>query len=606
MTELLALAQEFPTTDESAWRALVDATLKGADFDKRLVTRTADGVAIQPLYAPGDASAAPRRIAASAERPWDLRVATRHPDPAKANAELLKDLEGGAASVLLAIDPSGAEGVAIGDAAGMRRALDGLLLDLAPVALEAGWLGPAAADWLAEACPAEAAPAFHLDPLSAFARSGSSPGPVESHLVAAATTAVRLSGDLPNASLFLASGRVAHEAGGGEAHELGFALAAALAYAKALARAGMPLGDALPRIVVGLSADADYFLTISKLRAARLLWAKLASALDAPGAKATIEARSSRRMLTAVDPWVNLLRLTGAGFGAAAGGADAVILDPFTDAIGLATTFARRQARNTQLVLMEESHLGRVADPAGGAGYIETLTDQLARAGWRVFQGVERAGGIIAALEAGDFQREVAAARDARRKAVASRKSGLVGVSEFPNLVEAPVAVEQVDASAFALPAPGSRRPGPDGRCESLTPIRWSEPFEALRNRAGPDTKALVALLGPAAEHSARLGFASNLLSAGGVTPVPGQVGDGGGYRVAVIAGSDERYAAEAADAARALKAAGVALVLLAGRPGELEAALKEAGVDLFVFAGGDALADLQRVHAALGTGAAE
>jgi methylmalonyl-CoA mutase len=458
------------------------------------------------------------------------------------------------------------------------------------------------ADHLAALCrptPA-AAPAFHLDPLSAFARSGASPGPVESHLVSAATTAVRLAGHLPNASLFLASGRPAHEAGGGEAQELGLALAAALAYAKAGTRAGLSMERAFRGIVLGLSADADTFVTIAKLRAARALWARLTAACGVEGAQAVIEARSSRRMLAAVDPWVNLLRLTAAGFGAALGGADAVILDAFTDPLGLPTAFARRQARNTQLVLMEEAHLGRVADPAAGSGYVESLTDQLARAGWAVFQAIERQGGVVRALESGAFQAEVAAVRDRRLQDVARRKAGLIGVSEFPNLSEAVVAVEDADPAVFARPAPTVRLPGPDSGCEPLAPIRWAEPFERLRGRdASRPVRAYVAALGPAAEHAARIGFTRNLLGAGGVDAAVGPPDGYDGAPAAVLAGADERYAAEALQTARALKARGARLVLLAGRPGPREAEFKDAGVDGYVYAGGDALAALERVHAA-------
>jgi methylmalonyl-CoA mutase len=223
----------------------------------------------------------------------------------------------------------------------VARVLDGVLLDVAPVALDAGFLGPKAADWLGAA--AKGAPsaqlAFHLDPLSAFAETGVSPGPIEAHLISAATVAARLAEPYPKASLFLASGRTAHEAGGGEALELALAAAAALAYAKALTRAGLPVADAFERIVLGLTVDADYFLSLAKLRAARRVWARLAAACGA-AAPARIEARSSGRMLTAADPWTNLIRLTAAAFAGAAGGADAIVLGAFTDALGAPTAFA--------------------------------------------------------------------------------------------------------------------------------------------------------------------------------------------------------------------------------------------------------------------------
>ena len=370
---------EAPDATREDWLTLVRRTLKDKDVTS-LTHRTADGLTIEPLYtdenAPGGRAVA-RFNPRDAERPWDLRAATGHPSPDAANAEILADLDGGAASVLIGIDPSGEAGVAVGSAEGLARALDGVILELAPVGLDAGFLGVQAADWLADA--AKSSPAaqlmFHLDPLSAFAEAGRSPGPIEAHLIASANAGARLSAPYPKASLFLASGRVVHEAGGAAADELGFMAASALAYAKALVRAGLSLDDAFAGITLGLAADAHYFKTVAKLRAARIIWERIIEAcgIDVP---ARIEARSSRRMLAAQDVWTNMLRLTIAGFGAATGGADAVVLGSFTDPLGLPTAFARRQSRNAQLVLMEEAHVGAVADPGRGAhGSSNRLTD---------------------------------------------------------------------------------------------------------------------------------------------------------------------------------------------------------------------------------------
>jgi methylmalonyl-CoA mutase len=437
------------------WLTLVRRTLKDKDVTS-LTHRTADGLSIEPLYTDENAPAAARLRfnPRDAERPWDLRAATGHPSPDAANAEILADLDGGAASVLIRIDPSGEAGVAVGSADGLARALDGVILELAPVGLDAGFLGVPAADWLADA--AKSSPAaqlmFHLDPLGAFAQAGRSPGPIEAHLIAGANAGARLSAPYPKASLFLASGRVVHEAGGAATDELGFMAASALAYAKALVRAGMSLDDAFAGITLGLSADAHYFKTIAKLRAARIIWERITGACGVQ-APARIEARSSRRMLAAQDVWTNMLRLTIAGFGAATGGADAVVLGCFTDPLGLPTAFARRQSRNAQLVLMEEAHVGAVADPGRGAWFIESLTGQLARAGWASFQAIEAAGGAVRALEAG---------------AVAAERVDdppVVGVSVFPNANDTPPMVETVNAAEFAVETPSPRLPGPDSTC---------------------------------------------------------------------------------------------------------------------------------------------
>jgi len=477
MSDAPTLAAGFPAATAADWRALVEKTLKNAPLES-LQSATAEGLAIAPLYAGGQTQAVvfpPRPH--DAERPWDVRVSSSQPDPAAANAEILRDLEGGAASVILAIDPSGQAGLAVGSPEGLARALQGVMLELAPVGLDAGFLGPQAADWLGSA--AKSSPTarllFHLDPLSAFAEAGESPGPMESHLVSAATVAARLTQAYPQAGLFLASGRVVHEAGGGEAGEIAFAAAAALAYAKAMVRAGLSMDEAFGGIVLGLAADADYFTTIAKLRAARAVWARITAACGSQ-APARIEARSSRRMLAVRDPWTNMLRLAAAAFGGAVGGADAVLLGAFTDAIGAPTAFARRQSRNTQLVLMEEAHLGRVEDPAAGSGYVEALTDEIARAAWSALQAIEARGGLIDALTEGHVAAKIAkvcAARDA------AGPPKIVGVTAFPPTADAPVEVAVL--TAVPVEAPSTRLPGPDGHCPPLAPIRLAAPYEAAQ-----------------------------------------------------------------------------------------------------------------------------
>lgn len=471
---VLSLADDFPPAPREEWLSLVEKTLKGQTFDEALVSRTVNGLAIQPLYT--EAPTNPRDLRTrDAARPWDLRTLVAHPDPKQANAEILKDLEQGAASVLIRIDPTGQNGVAVASADDLARVLDGVLLDLAPVALEAGFLGPKAADWLAAlAKGAPNAPlALHMDPISAFARTGAAPGPTESHLISAATVGARLHAIHPRAQLMLASGTVVHEAGGGEAEELAVMSAAAIAYARALVRAGLSMEDAFGSITLGVSVDGEYFTGVAKMRAAKVLWARLTAACGVTVAP-TIEARSSHRMLTKKDPWTNLLRLTAAGFAAAVGGADAVVLGAYTDALGLPTTFARRQARNTQLVLMEEANLGRVADPAGGAAYLETLTDQIARAAWGGFQAIEAEGGLIEALSKGEVAKAVFATRDAWL----ARPQKILGVTAFPNADEKPVEVETPDVAAFAKAVPELRIPGPAAACPALTPMRLAAAHE--------------------------------------------------------------------------------------------------------------------------------
>ncbi|MFI4933139.1 MAG: methylmalonyl-CoA mutase family protein [Caulobacterales bacterium] len=466
-TSAIEPSAAFPPASREDWLTLVERTLKGAPLES-LTSRTLERLPIQPLYEPAARPPLPARLT----RGWDVRAIVRHPHPASANAEAVQDLAGGASSLLLRIDPRSQAGVAVASAEALADVLEGVLLDLAPVALDAGFLGAKAADWLAAAAKgAPAAPLlFHMDPVSAFAQAGASPGPMAAHLIACANVGARLTAPYPKAGLFLASGRAAHEAGGGEALELALAMASALAYAKALTRAGLPTLAAFERIVLGLAVDADYFVGVAKLRAARLVWAKLTAACGAE-VPARIEARSSARMLTAADPWTNMIRLTAAGAAAAVGGADAVALGAFTDALGLPTPFARRQARNAQLVLMDEANLGRVIDPAAGSGYVEALTDELARAAWERLQMIEAAGGVIAALEGAFIASQAHEARTELARRIESRELRVLGVTDFRTDDARPVDLAEAgDIPAGEAPSP--RLPGPDSRCPPLTPIR--------------------------------------------------------------------------------------------------------------------------------------
>lgn len=458
--------------DAQAWRDAAARALKGGPFE-RLVTRTLEGLEIEPLY---DADTAPPRSSvlgrARREPGWDIRACVDHPDPARANDLALEALRGGCASILLRIDPTGRDDVAL--------ALEGVLLDAAPVAVDAGFRGPLVAQWLGElakGAPA-AALAFHLDPLGAFAEAGESPGPIEAHIGKSAEAAVRLGRTYPRASLFLASGRVVYEAGGSAVQELGVMAAAALAYVKALAAAGLSVEEAFARLTLGLAVDADVLVSLAKVRAARELWGRLAAACGA-AAPARIEARSSARMLTAVDPWTNLLRLALAGFAGAAGGADALVLGAFTDALGRPAEPARRLARNTQLILMQEAGLAHVEDPAAGAWAIEALTDQLARQAWGVFQAIERQGGLIAALSSGLIAVDVGKVCEARRAAIAGAELSILGVSLYPDLDPAPVTVDDAETIPVAAP-PDVRMPGPDSRCPPLRPHRIAETAELV------------------------------------------------------------------------------------------------------------------------------
>jgi len=613
-TEDLRLAADFAPATQDDWRKLVDGVLKGAPFEK-LVGKTYDGIRIDPIYsrAKGAAPIAGRAAAA----PWQIMQRIDHPDAGEANAQALHDLENGATGLaLIFAGANGAHGFGLDPSPeAIAKILDGVFFD-AGIALELQ-IGPQsrmAAIHVAELvkrkgfAPVSCDIRFGLDPLGACVVWGSSPY-AWAEIVPAVTGAVQgLAGMGFRSPIVAADGRVVHDAGGSEVQELAFAMAAGVAYLRAIEQSGIALDAARGMIYVRLAADADQFLTLAKFRAMRLLWARIEQACGLTPKPLFIAADTSWRMLTQRDAFVNMLRATMATFSAGLGGANAITVLPHTLARGLPDPFARRVARNTQLVLLEESNLAKVSDPAAGSGGIEALTCELCDAAWTLFQETEKAGGLFAALEQNVIQRKVAATRAAREANIAKRRDVLTGASEFPNLHEADIAV--LDARPIVLPSYGEAK----YKFDALAPMRLAAPFEALRDksdailkRTGSRPKIFLANLGSAADFTARATFAKSFFEAGGIEAVDSEgfanaaalaaAYQASGADLACLCSSDKAYAAHAVAAAGGLKAAGARYIYLAGRPGEQEAALRSAGVGDFIIAGGDALTVLRDAY---------
>jgi methylmalonyl-CoA mutase len=608
--EELAFASEFPAATRDAWLKLVDGVLKGAPFEKRLVSRTYDGLTIQPLY---ERAADARPIAARTPgAPWIVMQRVDHPDPAAANEQALIDLENGATGLTIVCKGSiHANGYGLDSSLEtLERVLEGIYLD-AGVAIDFNVTAEtrdAAKNVAAMVRKRGIAPESiemraALNPLGHTAATGLPLRPWKELAPIFAGLVKEFADEGFRGPFAVADGRVIHNAGGSEAQELAFVLANAVTYLRALEANGVALDAARRMIYFRLATDADQFLSLAKFRAIRKLWARVEQACGVTPAPVHVSAETAWRMMTRRDPYVNMLRATVAVFAAGLGGADAITVLPFTSAIGLPDAFARRVARNTQLVLLEESNLAKVSDPAAGAGGIEDLTDQLCAGAWSLFQEIEKAGGAAAALEQGLLQAKVAAARAEREKNVARRKDALTGTSEFPDIHEAAVHVLDVP------PSPASAT-----SAAALSRIRLAEPFENLRDASdrmlaatGSRPKVFLANLGKLADFTARTLFAKNFFEAGGIEAV---TNDGfasrdemvaafkaSGAKLVCLCSSDKVYAAEAADAAKALSAAGASHIYLAGRPGELEAALKAAGVQDFIYVGGDVLATLRAAH---------
>jgi methylmalonyl-CoA mutase len=605
--ETLSLTADFPAATREDWRKLVDAVLKGAPLE-RLESTTYDGLSIEPLAErrPGAWPVAARPGAT----PWQVLTRIDHPDPAQANTIALRELASGANGLLLVFAGAvGEHGFALpATEAALARALEGVDLATAGVELDLS----AAAAAMIDAALARGLASLQRsnirlahNPLGSQAIAGATARPWRDEAPHFARRLAALAREGLGGRLAVADGRVIHNAGGSEAQELAFVLGSALAYLRALDAEGVALDQARRMIFFRLAADADQFLTIAKFRALRKLWARIEDACGLAAEPGFVSAETAWRMMTRRDPHVNILRTTVAAFAAALGGADAMTVLPFTAALGLPDRFARRIARNIQLVLSEEAHLAEVADPAAGSGTVEDLTDQLCRAAWTLFQEIESAGGVAAALASGLIQGKVAAVRAKRAAAFARRQDVLTGVSLFPNLHEVEAAV---DAQA---PRAGGIHGTP------LAPMRLAEPFEVLRDASdrvlattGTRPTIFLANLGAAADFTARSTFAKNFFAAGGFETVSGDGLDAAalvpafktsGAALACLCSTDKVYEREAPAAAHALNAAGARKVFLAGRPGEREAALRSAGVQSFIYEGCDALAILQNACDILG-----
>jgi methylmalonyl-CoA mutase len=615
------LAAEFPAASAQQWRELVAEVLRrtgrdvGGDPIEQLSSTTYDDLRVLPLYTAADVPNADdwpaagrlvREAVATSPAGWDVRQRVGDADPAGANAAALAELAGGATSLWL---PVGEGAVGVAD---LVRALDGVLLELAPVTLDAGGQAGSAAHALLDLIESRGLPAeqvgggLGLDPIAWHARSG-------------AAAELSLLGQLadraaayPGLQVATVDATVYHDAGGSDGDELATSAAVGVAYLRALTDHGLSVDAACAALEFRYAVTADQFPSIAKLRAARVVWDRITTLCGAsPASRGQRQhAVTSAAMMTRRDPWVNLLRVTIAGFAAAVGGAQAITVAPFDAALGVPDAFARRIARNTQVILQEEASLARVIDPAGGSWYLESFTQALAESAWSTFTEIERAGGALAALDGGLIPARLAESRQARGADIAHRRAPITGVSEF----------------AFPEETPVRRPASPPRPSGSMVPARrYAEDFEQLRDRsdaAPARPRVFLAALGPVAAHGRRVAFARNVFHAGGIEVVVAAADDpdalvsafrASATPVACLCSSDPAYAESGSAVASALRAAGARHIWLAGRPSGSGAAGREDGADRVdgvdgvdgfdghIYAGVDALAVLRTTLDQLG-----
>lgn len=641
MIDIEKLADQFSAAGYKDWRRLVDTALGSHSFDQALKSSTYDDIVIEPLYV--DSGAKLSAIPGLRGGPWDIRQMPLHPDPKIANREMLADLEGGANSVHLKFHPASwgsaekGRGVVISDQKAFDRALKDFRPDMAAISLDPGpdflrAVGMVTDFWAREAQPADQVRGFWgIDPVGVLAGHGQLFAPLETELASMSALAALAADRWGHVRAVAVDAAVYHNAGASEAQELAAALATGIGYLRAMEAHGLAVEQAAGQIVFRFAADADVLMTVVKLRAFRRLWQGVLESCDVPDPRpADLHVMTSTRMLTRLDPWVNILRLTIAGFAAGIAGADAITIAPFTAALGIPDRKARRLARNIQLLLIEEANFHRVTDPLAGAYAVEALTDELSVSAWGLFQEIERQGGMAEAIRSGWLRGQIGKVVGERWRRLRCHEELLTGVSSFPKLDQATVHPLEIDPAIYqpgdrkggtAIQIAGFKDPAPAGEsgeeAEILAPIRLAEPFENLRDRAlewaaknGRAPRLFMANLGRPADYIGPASHARNLFAAAGFEAIGGDplkdeaalaaTLEGVEAEAAVICGTPEDCRARAGEVMAAVRAAGIEPVYLAGQP-EILTPRDQATLSGALHDGMDAVAELERLQDHLG-----
>lgn len=476
-----SIRDDFPATDYRQWLELVESSLRGKSFEEELVTRSMDGLTIRPLYVQDDFEPHARPGSFVGNQPfsleWVLRQEYFEAEPSELNPAIVRDIEGGVDSVLIALDGASRSGIdpdseqaraLVGDAGLMAYCADDLAIVLKNVdvkSISVGLLSGAsflpAAAMLVAACqrkgvrPDEARLSLGSDPLGTLAREGRLPISFDNafgQLTALAEWTVENS---PFSSSVSVDTLPYHEAGCNAVQELAIAIATAAEYVRALTGGGMTLEEASGQLEFRFGVGTHHFAEMSKLRATRLLWSRV---VDVFGGKPEqvpmrVHARLGNRALTALEPEGNILRNTVAVFAAGLGGADSIASVPFDAWSGNCGDFSRRIARNTATILQSEAQLHRVIDPARGSWFLETITHDLAEQAWQEFQRIEAQGGIVGGLLSGRLAKEIDAVHEERAKAYASGKQAIVGVNAYRDPAAEPVQLQSRNCESLQAEA---------------------------------------------------------------------------------------------------------------------------------------------------------
>ena len=650
---------EFEATTYEQWKAAAVETLKGAPFEKKLLTKTYEGITLEPIYTMESAEAYAQRLSfPGAEdylrgvrtsgyitEPWAIAQSVDAACPQEANAMLKQELERGATAIRL--DMRGP--VCIQDLADLEALLQDIRLCCTGLNVYCGATALPALGLLKARANKGGydMKAYHgcvgADPIGEYARTGKSDAKMECYYKQMAAAIKAAEKDMPGVKTIFIQGSVYHNGGANAVQEVAAAMATAIAYLDALTEEGLTVDQVAKQIRFGFSLGANFFMEIAKLRAARMVWAQIVKAYggsDEAG-KIDVAAETSQFTETVYDPYVNILRATTQAFSGVVGGINELTVTPFDHAVRPSDEHARRIARNIQVMMQEEFNLTSPVDPAGGSWYVETLTGQLAEAIWSKMQQIQAAGGILAALTSGALQDEIAAVLEERFKKLATRADKAVGSNMYANMSEKPLEqpcccqkpqvkkgtpVDRIEhcvdavADAFAKGAVYADVAkalccGEAPEIKAITPHRWTEQFEALRSATekaaaeGKVVKIFLCNMGPIPQHKARADFSASFMEVGAfqvlrndgfaTTEEAIAAAKASGADVAVICSTDDTYPELVPVLAKGIKEAAPGMkVYLAGAPApDLKPVYDQAGVDEYIHVKANCLAILRNIQ---------
>ncbi len=482
----LDLKSEFPVPAYADWRAAVEAELKGAPFDKKMLTKTYEGITLQPLYRQEDTASLPHlhsfpgfppfvrggRASGCLKQSWEISQELASPSPAEFNTAARAGIERGLNALNVVLDRAtrqgqdpdsaakedvGANGLSIASVADLAKAFEGIDLGKVSLLVRSGASAMPFAALLVALCQQRKQPmsalrgCIEMDPLGVLAHEGRLPQALAGAYREMAQLIRWTAQHAPSLQCVCVHSRAWHEAGGNAVQELAFSLATGVEYLREMAARGLDVNTVAPRVRFALTVGSSLFMEVAKIRAARLLWSSVVASLggSAEAQRLVVHVRTAQYNKTVLDPYVNILRGTVEAFAGAVGGCDSMQVGAFDEVIRTPDDASQRLARNTQIILQRECDMDKVIDPAGGSWYAEWLTDALAKGAWALFQEVEKKGGMAKALRAGYPQAEVAKVAAEKLKAVAQRRDIIVGNNQYANVKEKPLAARPVDLAAF-------------------------------------------------------------------------------------------------------------------------------------------------------------